>query len=148
MQKWAERNSSDLKVNHLNSKTIYHNKIDIILPIYNGFEYFDSLFSSLRKTQIDYNLIVINDCSTDDRIYPYLLQLSKNDERVIIINNTENLGFVASVNRGLEKAENHVALVNSDIELPELWLERLMRPIIIDNSVASINPIYKQWHDL
>ena len=33
-----------------------------------------------------------------------------------------------------------MALVNSDVELPELWLERLMLPILESDDVASSTP--------
>ena len=36
------------------------------------------------------------------------------------------MGFLPSVNRALAIAEHHVALVNTDVEVPEGWLERLM----------------------
>jgi GT2 family glycosyltransferase len=54
--------------------------------------------------------------------------------------NEENLGFVKTVNRGFKIAENHVALLNTDIELPEQWLERLMSPILSDSTIASTTP--------
>ncbi|MSR94947.1 hypothetical protein FYJ34_12510 [Clostridiaceae bacterium 68-1-5] len=33
-----------------------------------------------------------------------------------------------------------MALVNTDVELPNLWLERLMLPILQDEKVASATP--------
>lgn len=114
--------------------------VDIVIPVYNGFEYLDSLFSSLKSTEGRFRLIVVNDCSPDARILPYLKQLEKEFDRYVLLNNDANLGFVQSVNRGLALAENDVVLLNTDVELPMRWLGRLMRPIRLDPSVATVTP--------
>ena len=59
----------------------------------------------------------------------YLEAYAKENDNVILLNNEENLGFVQTVNRGFAISQNHVALVNTDVELPSQWLERLMLPI-------------------
>ena len=118
----------------------FNETIDIIIPVYNGIEYFDALFSSIKRTSIAYNLYIVDDCSPDVRVAEYLFELAKNDSRVTIITNEENLGFVHSVNKAFEQTKNHVALLNSDIELPPYWLERLMYPIVCFDHVASVTP--------
>lgn len=119
---------------------IYDYSIDIIIPIYNGFDYLNNLFNSVVKTRMNYRLIIINDRSTDERVLPYIQNRFSNNPNAIIINNNENLGFVSSVNKGLSVAQNHVALVNTDTEMPDLWLERLMAPIILNKNTASTTP--------
>lgn len=118
---------------------IYNNTIDIIIPIYNGYEYLSRLFETIKKTKMKYRLIIINDNSPDKRINKFLEQFPK-DLNVNIIHNDENLGFVKSVNRGLKIAKNNIALLNTDIELPEMWLERLMLPILCEENVGSSTP--------
>ena len=74
-----------------------NSKVSIILPVYN-WEYFiqqtlDSVFTQTHKNR---ELIIINDCSTDQSekiIDPYL-----NDPRVIYIKNEKNLNIVWSRN--------------------------------------------------
>jgi len=122
-------------------KLIKHEEIiDIIIPVYNGIEYFDALFGSLTRTDVKYNLFVIDDCSTDMRVSEYLRNLANKDSRVTIIENKENLGFVQSVNKVFDRTENHIALLNSDIDLPPYWLERLMHPILNKDKIASSTP--------
>ena len=113
---------------------------DIIIPIYNGYEFFDKLFETIEKTELNYNLYLINDCSTDERVLPYLSEYAEKRDNVLLINNKENLGFVQSVNKALILSENDVALVNSDVILPDKWLERLMLPIVTDTHTASSTP--------
>lgn len=115
--------------------------IDVIIPIYNGYEYLDTLFASVRKTKMKYRLILVHDCSPDKRVKEYLEEYMKNYPDTILLENEKNLGFVKSVNRGLEYSTNHVALVNTDVEVPDMWLERLMAPILKEDSmVASTTP--------
>lgn len=115
-------------------------KVDIIIPIYNGLEYFDSLFRSIEKTHIAYRLILVDDKSPDPRVTKYLDDYAKEHDNVILLRNEQNLGFVRSVNAALKIAENHIALVNSDVEVPEEWLERLMYPIFFKPNIASTTP--------
>ena len=114
--------------------------IDVVIPFYNGYQYLDPLFNSIEKTNMKYRLILIDDCSPDKRVNEYLKVYQKQHPGTVLIENEENLGFVRSVNKGLQYGRNHVALVNTDVEVPEMWLERLMAPILKNDKVASSTP--------
>lgn len=118
----------------------YKETIDLIIPVYNGFKFFDRLFTTIVRTKMNYRMIIIDDKSSDDRVFSYLKELAEGKDNVILLQNEENLGFVKTVNKGLALCNNHVALINTDIELPDQWLERLMMPILMDNSIASTTP--------
>jgi GT2 family glycosyltransferase/glycosyltransferase involved in cell wall biosynthesis len=118
----------------------YDNEIDIIIPIYNGFDYLENLFKTVEKTKLKYRLILINDCSTDERVLPYVKNYAQDRTNVVLIDNKENLGFVQSVNKALTLSDKNVALVNSDVIMPDGWLERLMLPILTDSTIASSTP--------
>ena len=115
-------------------------QVDVIVPIYNGYDYLEKLLPGLLRTKMQATYILIDDQSTDARIWPFLQQFSQENQAVVLLKNEENLGFVGTVNRGLEISTHHVALVNTDTELPTGWLERLMLPILEDASVASTTP--------
>jgi GT2 family glycosyltransferase len=117
--------------------------IDIIIPIYNGFEYLEPLFASVfANTSIPYRLILVDDASPDVRVRQFLRQLSSKNSNVdiLLIENAENLGFVGSVNRAAAEIRNHFVLLNSDTEVPPDWLQRLMYPILQMEKVASTTP--------
>lgn len=114
--------------------------IDVVVPVYNGFEYLEKLFYSISQTRMKYRLLIIEDCSTDSRVRPFLEEYAAAHNNVVLLLNEENMGFVKSVNRALAISENHVALVNTDVEVPAGWLERLMNPIINEKKVASSTP--------
>lgn len=119
---------------------IFGYKIDIIIPVYNGIDYFDALFDGLEKTNMQYRLLIVNDKSPDERVLPYLENYAKKHKDVMIINNEENLGFVGSVNHALQYVENHVVLLNTDVVVSYQWLERLMIPILCQEKVATTTP--------
>ena len=110
------------------------------MPVYNGLEYFDALFSGIEKTKVPYRLILVNDKSPDPEVGNYLEKYAAEHDNVVLLNNETNMGFLPSVNRGLKMAENHVALVNTDVEVPEEWLERLMLPIFAKENIATTTP--------
>ena len=118
----------------------YSETIDVIVPVYNGYEYLETLLATIEKTKMNYHLILINDKSPDQRVGELLKQYTAKRDNVTLINNEENLGFLQSVNKGFAISTHHIALVNTDVELPEGWLERLMLPILKDERTASSTP--------
>lgn len=130
----------EANLQEVSEKTFADVTVDIIIPVYNGLYYLEPLFNSIKKTKMSYRLIVIDDASPDERIRPYLKKYQSNHPEMILIENEENLGFVKSVNKGFRYSTNHIALVNTDVEVPDMWLERLMQPILENDMVASTTP--------
>jgi GT2 family glycosyltransferase len=120
-------------------KSIYK-EVDIIIPVYNGLQFFDKLFAGIEKTRVPYNLIIIDDRSPDERVFQWLQEYAQNHINVTLLRNEENLGFVKTVNKGLAYSKNDIVLLNTDVQVPNEWLERLMRPIWINDRVASATP--------
>lgn len=134
--------STGICTSQVKRKPFYSGCIYIITPIYNGYEYLEALFDDIyNNTDLPYKLIVVNDCSSDKRVSPFLAnQQNIFDDKMILIDNTVNLGFIKSVNRGLALAKDHVVIVNTDVRLPKNWLSRLISPLIIDDTIASVTP--------
>lgn len=118
--------------------------IDLIIPIYNGYDYLEPLFSSIIRNTLTmrYRMIIINDCSPDKRVKQYLDDfVNKHPENnVLILENSENLGFIKSVNKAVGFTKNHFVLLNTDIEVPPFWLERMIYPIEHMDNIASVTP--------
>jgi O-antigen biosynthesis protein len=118
--------------------------VDIVIPIHNGSDYLPELFSRLaRHTKTPHRLIVVEDASSEPGVAAFLGKLKPVTSACLgveLIRNETNLGFVASVNRGLEASRHHVVILNSDVRVPAYWLERLMQPIFKDQRVASTTP--------
>ncbi|MHB1256382.1 MAG: glycosyltransferase, partial [Dethiobacteraceae bacterium] len=115
--------------------------VDIIIPVYNGLEYLDKLFYGLQcNTPSPHRLIVIDDASPDLQIWLRLKELLGEVSNAILLRNELNLGFVATVNRAAEYVKGDFVILNTDVEIPPKWLERLMAPICKDRTVASTTP--------
>ena len=74
--------------------------VDIIIPVYNGYDDLQLCMPSvLKHTDLTkHRLILINDCSPDERIAPYLDSFA--GEHILVLHNEKNLGFSANVNKG------------------------------------------------
>ena len=92
-------------------------KVSIILPIYNGEKYLQQAIDSiLAQTYTDWELILVNDCSTDataDIVHRY----AEADDRIYEIHNTSNQKLPASLNIGFAVAQGEYFTWTSDDNL-------------------------------
>ena len=78
-------------------------KYSFIVPCYNGEKYIvKCLDSILKQTGNNYEVIVINDGSTDNSIN--IINKYKNDKRIVVINQ-DNMGLSLARNNGINKAK-------------------------------------------
>jgi glycosyltransferase involved in cell wall biosynthesis len=92
-------------------------KISIILPSYNGEKYIaKSIDSILSQTETDWELIIVNDCSTD-RTLEIVTGYAQNDIRIIVISNDTNKKLPASLNIGFSRAKGRHLTWTSDDNL-------------------------------
>lgn len=88
-------------------------KISVVMPIYNVQHFVKSSIQSvLSQSFNDFELILINDCSTDKS-----LEICKTilDHRIRIVNHDVNKGLAASRNTGIRHAiGRYIAFIDSD----------------------------------
>ena len=115
---------------------------DIIIPIYNAYDDLKICISSILKytDMKKHRLILVNDASPDKRISPYIRSLET--ERVIVLENKDNLGFSGSINHGIEVSKNRdVILLNSDTIVTSDWVEKIIECAYTDESIATVTPL-------
>lgn len=117
--------------------------VDVIVPVYRGLAdtqlCIDSVLAS--PVRVPYRLIVINDCSPEPEVTQWLRNRAAQDSRIMLLENPENLGFVGTVNRGMELSDsNDVLLLNSDTEVANDWLDRIRAAAYGDQRIASVTP--------
>ena len=103
-----------------------HEKVDvsIIIPVFNQLEYTHACLASLQtvEEQTRFEVIIVDDCSTDGTAEA----LSQVDG-ITYLRNERNSGFVASCNRGAEKARGkYLVFLNNDTLVKPGWLTALL----------------------
>ena len=97
--------------------------ISILLPSYNHARYLEACLASIRaQTETDWELIIVDDGSTDDSVE---IARRFESEQVRVFTNPENLGTYGTLQRALDLAKgDQIAVMNSD----DLWHpEKLLR---------------------
>lgn len=79
-------------------------KVSICVPTYNAGAYLEpALRSALEQTCRDVEVLVVDNCSTDET-ESIVSRLARSDDRIRFVRNPVNLGMVANFNRCLELA--------------------------------------------
>lgn len=101
--------------------------VSVIMPAYNAERFIREAISSVvRQSITEWELIVIDDCSTDES-YSLAWNLAQEDSRIIVLQNDKNSGVAKTRNRGIELAKGrYIAFLDSD----DIWHpEKLQRQL-------------------
>ena len=115
--------------------------ISIGIPVFNGEKYLrESINSVLRQTEKNFELIVVDNCSTDHTLE---ILAAYNDPRINVFKNSTNLGSLRNFNRCIElsRGEYFVLLPHDDTLMPTM-LETFSKPLIVD---PQIGLVYSSW---
>lgn len=116
--------------------------IDVIVPVFKGYEETVQCILSVIKAKnlTEFQLIVLNDCSPDGRL-KYKLQAMVKQHQFELIENSKNLGFVGTVNKGMRiHPDRDVILLNSDTQVADFWLDRLLASSQKNQNIATVTP--------
>lgn len=95
-------------------------EISVIIPVYNAASFlYESIESILNQTFSDFELIILNDKSTDGSL-EIIKSFQSKDNRIIIIDKEQNVGPANLRNEGINAAKGtYIALMDADdIALP------------------------------
>jgi len=98
-------------------------KVSIIIPIYNKSDYTYACLQSIfeNQPQVKFEIIVMDDCSTDDT-YDLLSSIGG----IVTLRNESNQGFLKTCNRGAQAARGEYLLfLNNDTLVHRDWLDEL-----------------------
>ncbi|WP_162559634.1 glycosyltransferase [Methylobacterium radiodurans] len=117
-----------------------------IVPVYDGLAdlrlCLAALLPQLALRRV--RAILIDDASPDPEVGRYLAELeSRRYPGLTIVRNAQNLGFIATVNRGLAMLARgeDALLLNADTVLPPGAVERLARHCHVRPGIASVTPM-------
>ncbi|MGL4962860.1 MAG: glycosyltransferase [Inquilinus sp.] len=117
-------------------------EVDIVIPVYRGL---DETRRCLETVLADPDrppgrVVVIDDCSPEPELSAWLDEIAAAGA-IELLRNERNLGFVASVNRGMVAAgRRDVVLLNSDTEVPGGWLGRMAGHAHSDPRIGTVTP--------
>lgn len=102
--------------------------ISVIIPVYNVERYIKKCIDSVvNQTFIHFEIIIVNDCSTDNS-EQIIFEYKKKDDRIIYVKNEKNLGLGGARNEGLKYCKSKFVLfLDSDD-----WLEINTIKILVD----------------
>lgn len=97
-----------------------NNLVSIIMPAYNASETIkDSIDSVISQTYTNWELIVVDDCSTDNTL-SIIEKHQEKDNRIKVLRNVENLKVAKTRNKGLDQAQgDFIAFLDAD----DMWFE-------------------------
>lgn len=132
--------------NEISGDNVNNITICAIMPIYRDTrQTYAAIISAIPDILIDKSarFIAINDCSPEHDMADMLNEFSTlHPSQFQVVTNTENLGFIRSVNKGFALAEkSDVVLLNSDIELGQNWLKRLQSAAYSAENIGTVTPL-------
>jgi len=112
------------------------NRLSIIVPVYNEASTIIAILEQIQKVEllnkIQKEIVIINDCSSDDTdklVNQYLLKQSTNE--IIYIKHDKNRGKGACIHSGLQKASgDYVIVQDADLEYDPQEYNLLLQPVL------------------
>lgn len=118
-------------------------QVTVVIPVYRDRLLTWGCLASVltASNQISFRILVIDDASPESELSADMDEMARRGW-IELLRNERNLGFVASVNRGVTASNGQdVVLLNSDTEVYPGWLDRLHQAAWRHPRTASVTPI-------
>ena len=115
---------------------------DIVIPVWNQLSFTRDCVDSIKKnTGSGYRLVIIDNAS-DAETKSYLETLAeKEGDRVKLIRNEANVGFIKAVNEGLRaSSSSFVCVLNNDTIVTKGWLKEMIAVASGSKDIGIVNP--------
>lgn len=120
--------------------------VSIITPNYNASKYIAATVESvLNQTYSNWELLIIDDCSTDNSV-EIIKTFQKKDERIKLIELTQNVGPAVVRNKGISEAQGcYLTFIDSD----DIWLTNFIEISIrkVKNSTGFVFASYHRFDE-
>ena len=118
-------------------------KVTIIIPHYNQKECLKVLLPSIaNQTFTDYEVIIIDDFTPDRSAPVYIRSLIKDYPKMRLVENTENMRFVRTCNKGIKLAKgDYICLLNQDTEVVNNFVQRNVEIMDADPLIGALSCI-------
>ncbi len=130
--------------NHTTPKNAFSTKVSVIVPVYNGQNSIADNLGSLLQQKIqthEFEIIVVNDYSTDNTV-DIILNIAKKNSRVNIINNKQKKGKKQALAQAIEQSRaDLIVITDSDCTYSPYWLASIVSYYEQHNPNMIIGPV-------
>jgi GT2 family glycosyltransferase len=115
------------------------NRVSVIVPVYNRSRFVEQCLTSVLSMNYgDFEVIVVDDASTDDSV-ELIKKSFGHDPRLSIIQLPTHSGAAAARNAGVVKSNGkYLAFLDSDVEVTQNWLRELVEGLQSDSTIGAV----------
>jgi GT2 family glycosyltransferase len=116
--------------------------VSIIIANYNGEKYLERCLESLERTEYpEYDLVIVDDGSTDTSVEIIQRYISHNS-KIKLIMNEKNYGASASRNRAIDLVTGEVIVfLDNDTEVTPSWLNCMIETLYSSDQVGAVQAV-------
>lgn len=116
--------------------------VSIVVPVYGDPAELDGCLASLQQAHTNWRwelIAVMNDAADDSK--DVISRYQQTDDRIKALWPEENLQFALGCNLGFSAAQGSwIVFLNNDCRVRSGWLDSLISPLLLDGSVAGVQP--------
>jgi glycosyltransferase involved in cell wall biosynthesis len=121
-----EKRVTDPQASETQSATL----LSVVVPVYNEVATIDRLIAEVRNVEIDKEIIVVDDCSTDGT-RERLQAIAASDSSIRVLHHDANRGKGAALRTGFANARGRFVIVqDADLEYDPAEYPKLLQPLV------------------
>ena len=124
-------------------------KVSVVTPNYNGKDFLYAYFESLIKNSNEIGEVIIVDNGSRDGSQEFIRNYrEKVDFPIVLIENSQNLGFAEAVNQGISKARyDYIFSLNNDTVVEKSAILELLNLLNTDGRIFSVSSKMVQFNN-
>ncbi len=125
----------------------FHPKVSVVIPTRNNGHYLRRCLESVFQTDYpDFEVIIVDDCSTDNT-QKVLENFVRDNPYMVVIRNRTNLGHTESLNVGVKFSRGHlIAKLDEDTIVDPSWLIKLVETLTGDPTIGIVqSAAFEYW---
>ena len=104
-------------------------KLSVVIPVFNEEKTIEQIVDRVQRVPVDKELIIVDDCSTDDT--PRILARLEKADNVRVLRHERNRGKGAALRSGFAEASAEIVIIqDADLEYDPQEYPKLLEPIL------------------
>jgi hypothetical protein len=142
-QAWASRHDWSARAEQFYSAVVAMDPlVSIVILTHNNWRFSNACLNSVIRYSDypNFEIIVVDNASTDG-IPENLQKLQRQEPRLRLILNENNVGFAAGNNVGIKATGEYIILLNNDTYVTYGWIRGLIRPMQLNSEIGLVGPL-------